>query len=165
MAKHAGCGEVNLTELSVIRFHSYLHTAFVDSFSLFCLYVSVYSFPASKDLAQTSYFMATNRLLSRTSFVALWLHTIASFTAGYPTSAQHPPCTGGYWEAPPSQTDPQIGVGRGSGGTGPGCSAVYCTGDHCWHRGVECTMWSVVVLLNLTFARLQKCICLEQTLW
>lgn len=66
---------------------------------------------------------------------------------------------------PPSQTCPQSRVGRGFGGTGPGCSAVYCTGDHCWHRGVECTMWSVVVLLNLTFARLQKCICLKKTLW
>ncbi|TRY59283.1 hypothetical protein DNTS_016360 [Danionella cerebrum] len=47
---------------------------------------------ASKDLAQTSYFMATNR---------------------YPTSVQHPPCTGGYWDAVSLQNALRVGLEGG----------------------------------------------------
>lgn len=98
MAKHAVHEEVNVDGKCVSFLLVY---SFTLSHSFAILSLTLFTFTASKDLAQTSYFMATNRLLSRTSFVALWLHTIASFTAGYPTSVQHPPCTGGNWDAPP----------------------------------------------------------------
>lgn len=64
--------------------------------------LSLPSITASKDLAQTSYFMATNRLLSWPSFVALWLlHTIASCKQGTLSVSNGPLCADGFWDASP----------------------------------------------------------------
>lgn len=131
---------------------------FLSFLSLFSLFHT-----ASKDLAQTSYFMATNRLLSCPSFVALWLHTIASCNAGYPISVQpallalvvigmlaNSPRLPSFGESERNRVAQSV--------TSPSRRAVYCTRDQsCWHRWVECKMRSVVVRLKThTFVRLQK---------
>lgn len=161
MAKHAVHGEVNLTDLSVIRSHFYLH---VEFYSLLSLSLSVYFH--SKQGSGTDFLFHGYQQVVIQNLICCTVTAHYSFLyCRLPYQCPTPSLLRWLLGRPPSQTCPQIGVGRGFGGTGPGCSAVYCTRDHCWHRGVECTMWSVVVLLNLTFARLQKCICLKKTLW
>lgn len=114
------------------------------------------SHTASKDLAQTSYFMATNRLLSCPSFVALWLHTIASSNAGYPVGVQRAllalVVVG--MLAISCQLPAFVQKGRGTEWLValPAPVAVRCIvqGTTCWHRGVECKMWSIVVRFKPT---------------
>ena len=119
-------------------------------------------FTASKDLAQTSYFMATNRLLSCPSFVALWLHTIASCNAGYPFSVQRALLalvvdgTLASFPQLPSPFQRQRDM-VACGVTGPSRSAVYCTRDHMlaqkgWMQDVKCSG----ALETHVFVRLQK---------
>ncbi|MEQ2188828.1 hypothetical protein GOODEAATRI_018929 [Goodea atripinnis] len=94
------------------------------------------SFTASKDLAQTSYFMATNRLLSCSHSCTVMAHYSFLFCrVPLPVSnalrAAWTLGTPGCWEVPARLL-----------------CAVYCTRAQCWHKGVECTVWSVVVLFT-----------------
>ncbi|XP_061546993.1 cyclin-T2-like [Phycodurus eques] len=84
---------------------------------------------ASKDLAQTSYFMATNRLLSCSHYGTLMAH-YSFLSCRTPSCVHHPVCS---WTLEIQNR--------------PGC-CMRCIVQGLWHRGVECTAWNVVVSLT-----------------